>query len=129
MNDRVKRSCETSFIVHTYRKTQNQRQYDSKPKAWAKNANESQRGLGRSGNSLSPELPTVSSAPVTPPSDKSYEVRKDDTLQNTGFNHPPQEGWLNALCELEKLAKEKTCISSGRQTTSVLGELESNWNP
>ena len=113
LDDRVKRSCETSLIVQTYRKTQNQRQYDSKPKAWAKNANESQRGWGRSGNSLSPELTTVSSPPVTPPSDKSYEVRKDDTLENTGFNHPPPEGWLNALCELEKLAKEKRAFPVG----------------
>ena len=65
MDDRVKRSCETSLIVQTYRKTQNQRQYDSKPKPWAKNANESQRGWGRSEQPLSPEFISVSSSPVT----------------------------------------------------------------
>ena len=32
MDERVKRSCETSLIVQTYRKSQNQRQFDNKRK-------------------------------------------------------------------------------------------------
>ena len=58
-DDRVKRSCETSLIVQIYRKTQSQRQYESKPKLWARNANSSQRGLSRSRpelNRLSPRF-------------------------------------------------------------------------
>ena len=44
MDERAKRCCETSLIVQTYRKSQNQLQFNNKQKPWTKNVNESQRG-------------------------------------------------------------------------------------
>ena len=113
LDDRVKRSCETSLIVQTYRKTQSQRQYDSKPKPWARNANDSQRGWGRSELELSCNSPPAPPSKEPPCVQKVDQTQNSDPLQNTGFAHPPAEGWLAALCELERLAKEKRALPVG----------------
>ena len=122
MDERVKRSCETSLIVQTYRKSQNQRQFDNKQKPWAKNTNESQRGWGRSDTELTPETSVTAFMPVLSTAPKADQTNKDDQLTNTGFANPPPEGWLAALCELEKLANEKRLLPVGGDFASF-GEI------
>ena len=51
--------------------------------------------------------------PVFPTFSKADQTSKDDKLTNTGFANPPPEGWLAALCELEKLANEKRLLPVG----------------
>ena len=69
LDEKVKRSCETSLIVQTYRKSQSQQQ-SSQPKKrnWQRDSNDNQRGWGRSDlvNDTSVSSPTRSVTPTVP---------------------------------------------------------------
>ena len=60
LSERVKRTYETSIIVQTYRKTQNQRSYDNQqPRQWGQGNNNSRGGTGQVVVTLQIPLPVV----------------------------------------------------------------------
>ena len=87
LSDRVKRTYETSIIVQTYRKTQNQRGYENKQsRPWQQHNNTgNNRGGDRSDTGYTSDTLTRCSPepdPNTPP-----ELPEADA----GFPHPPRE--------------------------------------
>ena len=107
MSEQVKRSCETSLIVQTFRISQNKRQFDNKQKLLAKNANESQRSWGRSETELTLE-PSV--------------------IAQCLLYHLPQR--LTKRTRMTNLLSRVLQTPTGRgETTPLLEKLESDRHP
>ena len=105
LNERVKRSYETSIIVQTYRKTQNQRQYDTKgARPWSNN-NSAPKDWSRS-NSCDTPSPVEPTSPVPAPA--------------TGVPFEPGDQWLDQVSTLQKSLDEQ-------KATPVGGRLKGFW--
>ena len=127
LDDRVKRSCESSIIMQTFRKTQGQRHFDNKPqRPWTQGKNDNQRGWGRSLESsqdVTPILPKASSPVLSSPKNASPEKISPKSASNqntTGYLFEPEEGWQKSLEALQVLAD-----AQGRE--KVGGHLKTFW--
>ena len=98
LNERVKRSHETSIIVQTYRKTQNQRQYDNRqPRPW-QSSTSTPKDWSRSDSCEAP-------IDVDPPSPL--------TLPATGVPFEPKPDWLGRVAALQKLLDAQKRVPVG----------------
>ena len=108
LDDKVKRSCETSLIVQTYRKSQSQQQ-SSQPKKrnWQRDSNDNQRGWGRSDlvNDTSFSSPTRSVTPTVP--------TKPVARNPVGFEFNPTSEWVEAVKALQTLSEEQKALPVG----------------
>ena len=127
LDDRVKRSCESSIIMQTFRKTQGQRHVDNKPqRPWTQGRNDNQRGWGRSSQSsqdVTPISPKTTSPFLSLPKNTSPEKisPKSASDQNTtGYSFEPEEGWQKSLEALQTLA-------DAQAREKVGGRLKTFW--
>ena len=106
LGERVKRTYETSIIVQTYRKTQNQRSNENKQgNQWPQN---NPKWGDRSDTGCSPSSPC--STPVL-----QTENKIEGEQEDTGLPHPPPGGWLQSLVPLQQaLDRHKNVPVGGR---------------
>ena len=107
LDEKVKRSCETSLIVQTYRKTQNHQQQNyQKKRSWPRDGNDSQRGGGRSDVVNSTPVGSTSSlvTPFVAPPPERNEV---------GLEFTPTDAWVEAIKALQTLAQEQQALPVG----------------
>ena len=105
LNERVKKSYETSIIVQTYRKTQNQRLYENKPRPWQNSSAPAAKDWPRSDTSVSPPS-------VDPPSPSH--------TPDTGVPFEPAADWLDEVKKLQSNLDEQ-------KATPVGGRLRLFW--
>ena len=106
LNERVKRSYETSIIVQTFRKTQNQRNYDGKnSRQWP--TNDQQKAWQRSDRS-----PPLSESDTPSP--------ESSNGMNVDVQFAPDSKWTDLLKDLQK------CVDKQKEVP-VGGRLKQFW--